>query len=187
LFRESKRRLFPVSPLAHLEKYQRFTEWSLLVDVSKWAESGDPVQRELGRRWDDLTARRRRWTMAAERTVFYGTSSNERGTIFSRPEFFEQALRELLPRDLKQIPLRVDLARHVHRPGTRGPAAGQNFLFDPARNQIRDLSDSELFRAIPMSYRLCRVYAETNEYDAVLAGVLDTLVGPNEADDRTNM
>ena len=45
----------------------------------------------------------------------------------------------------------------------------------------------ELYRNIPMSYRLCRVYAETNEYDAVLAGALDTLVGPNEVDDRTNM
>lgn len=187
LFRESKRFLFAASPLADLERYRRFTEWSLLVDVSKWTGSGDPVQRELGRRWDDLTARRRRWTMAAERTVFYGTSANERGTIFSRQEFFEAALRELLPRDLKQIPLRVDLARHVHRPGTRGPAAGQNFLYDGARNQIRDLGDNELFRSIPMSYRLCRVYAETNEYDAVLAGALDTLVGPNEAEDRTNM
>jgi HD superfamily phosphohydrolase len=187
LFRESKRYLFPVSPLADLERYRRFTEWSLLVDVSKWTEADDPMQRELGRRWDDLTARRRRWTMAAERTVFYGATFGERGTIFSRPEFFEASLRELLPRDLKQIPLRVDLARHVHRPGTRGPAAGQNFLYDATRNQIRDLSDSELLRSIPVSYRLCRVYAETNEYDAVLSGALDTLVGPNEADDRTNM
>lgn len=187
LFYESKRYLFPTSPLADLERYRRFTEWSLLVDVARWTESDDSVQRELGRRWADLTARRRRWTMAAERTVFYGTTFGERGTIFSRPEFFEAALRELLPRELKQIPLRVDLARHVHRPGTRGPANGQNFLYDPARNQIRDLNDNELFRSIPMSYRLCRVYAETNEYDAVLAGALDTLVGPNEADDRTNM
>ncbi len=83
--------------------------------------------------------------------------------------------------------LKVDLARHMHRPGTRGPAAGQNFLYDSAREQIRDLGDHELYRNLPMSYRLCRVYAETNEYDAVLAGALDTLVGPNEVDDRTNM
>jgi HD superfamily phosphohydrolase len=187
LFRESKRYLFTASPLADLERYRRFTEWSLLVDVGRWTESDDPVQRDLGRRWADLTSRKRRWTMAAERTVFYGTAVGERGTIFSRADFFEAALRELLPRELKQIPLRVDLARHVHRPGTRGPAVGQNFLYDAARHQIRDLNDNELFRAIPMSYRLCRVYAETNEYDAVLAGALDTLVGPNEADDRTNM
>jgi HD superfamily phosphohydrolase len=187
LFRDGKQFLFDGSPLANLDRYRRFTEWSLLVDVARWTESSNPTQRELGRRWSDLLARRKRWHMAAERTVFYGVTFGEKGTIFSRADFFESALRELLPRDLKQIPLRVDLAKHVHRPGTRGPAAGQNFLYDSARNQIRDLTDSELLRSIPQSYRLCRVYAETNEYDAVLAGALDTLVGPSEADDRTNM
>ena len=173
--------------MADLERYKNFTEWSLLVDVARWPDSDDLAQRELGRRWCELLARKRRWTMAAERTVFYGNAFGERGTIFSRADFFEASLRELLPRDLRQIPLRVDLARHVHRPGTRGPAAGQNFLYDAARNQIRDLTDSELLRSVPQSYRLCRVYAETTEYDAILAGALDTLVGPNEADDRTNM
>ena len=187
LFRDGKRFIFPGSPLADLERYKNFTEWSLLVDVARWPDSDDLAQRELGRRWCELLARKRRWTMAAERTVFYGNAFGERGTIFSRADFFEASLRELLPRDLRQIPLRVDLARHVHRPGTRGPAAGQNFLYDAARNQIRDLTDSELLRAVPQSYRLCRVYAETTEYDAILAGALDTLVGPNEADDRTNM
>ncbi|MGC3966820.1 MAG: HD domain-containing protein [Pirellulales bacterium] len=187
LFRESKSYLFPVSPLADLQRYRRFTEWSLLIDVARWPESDDPTQRELGRKWNDLISRCRRWKMAAERTVFYSPSTGERGSIFSRADFFEQSLRELLPRELKQIPLKVDLARHMHRPGTRGPASGQNFLYDAAREQIRDLSDHELYRNIPMSYRLCRVYAETNEYDAVLAGALDTLVGPNEVDDRTNM
>lgn len=187
LFRDSKRYLFSTSPLADLERYRRFTEWSLLIDVGRWSDSDDPVIRDLGRRWNDLTGRRKRWVAAAERTVFYGSSSGERGTIFSRSDFFEAALRELLPRELKEIPLRVDLARHIHRPGTRGPAAGQNFLFDPTRNQIRDLNDNELFRAVPMSYRLCRVYAESHEYDAILSGALDTLVGPNEVDDRTNM
>ncbi len=187
LFRDSRPHLFPVSPLADLDRYLRFTEWSLLIDVARWPDAEDPVQRELGRRWNELLSRRRRWKMAAERTVFYGSSFGERGTIFSHAGFFEQSLRELLPREVKDIPLRVDLARHVHRPGTRGPAAGQNFLYDPARNQIRDLHDHELYRTIPLSYRLCRVYAETNEYDGLLAAALDTLVGPGEIDDRTNM
>jgi hypothetical protein len=53
-----------------------------------------------------------------------------------------------LPAALRGLPLRVDLARHVHRPGTRGPAAGQNFLYDPAWASIRPLTDSELFRLL---------------------------------------
>lgn len=187
LFKESKTLLFPVSPLADMQRYQRFTEWSLLIDVARWPESENASQREVGKHWADLLARKRRWTMAAERTVFSSPAFGERGTIFSKADFFEQALRELLPRELRQIPLRVDLARHIHRPGTRGAAAGQNFLFDGARNRIIDLNDHELYRSIPMSYRLCRVYAETTEYHGILASALDTLVGPSEIDDRTNM
>jgi len=38
--------------------------------------------------------------------------------------------------------------------------------------EIRSLSDSELFRKIPLSYRICRVYAETTEHNAALAAAL---------------
>lgn len=69
----------------------------------------------------------------------------------------------------------------------RGPAAGQNILFDAARDEIRPLTDSELFRQIPMNWRLCRVYTETREYQAALAAALDTLIGPNTAADRKNV
>jgi hypothetical protein len=75
----------------------------------------------------------------------------------------------------------------VHRPGTRGASAGQNFLYDPARDAVRALTDSELFRQIPLSYRICRVYAETGEHNAALAAALDALVGPGGGDDLTNM
>ncbi|HVU87320.1 MAG TPA: HD domain-containing protein [Pirellulales bacterium] len=187
LFAESGAYLFPGDPLAHLDDYQRFTEWSLLVDVARWSESEDPTRRALGDRWRDLLSRRLRWRMACERTVFFDPWAGEQGSIFSRPEFFERALRDALPSDLRELPLRVDLARHVNRPGTRGPAAGQNFLFDEARGKPRVLADSELFRQIPFSYRICRVYCETHQHDAVLARALDTLVGPGAADDTTNM
>ena len=45
-----------------------------------------------------------------------------------------------LPAELRDLPLRVDTARHVHRPGADAPrAAGQNFLCDPATGKIRSL------------------------------------------------
>ena len=187
LFVDSREYLFDGNPAVRLAEYQRFTEWSLLIDVARWEDSTNASQRELGRRWAQLLRRELPWKLAAERTVFFDPQAGEGGSIFSRGEFFERALRDALPASLKELPLRVDLARHVHRPGTRGPAAGQNFLFDAARDEIRPLTDSELFRQIPMSWRLCRVYAETHEHQAAIAAALDTLVGPNTADDRTNM
>ena len=187
LFSASKEFLFRGNPLEHLAEYQQFTEWSLLVDVARWHESDEPKKRELGRQWQAFQRREIPWKMAAERTRIFEPSEAERSSIFSKPEFVEAALRELLPTNLRDLPLKVDLARHVHRPGTRGPAAGQNFLYDPARNQTRGLADSELFRKIPISYRICRVYAQATNDAPALAAALDELLGPEGADDLTNM
>jgi hypothetical protein len=187
LFAESRPYLFPGNPLAHLDRYQQFTEWSLLVDVSQWHTSSDPRRRELGERWQRFLHRDIAWRMAAERTMFFAPNDAEQSSILSKPDFFERALRERLPAELRDIPLRVDLARHVHRPGTRGPAAGQNFLYDPQRGETRSLTDSELFRQIPLSYRICRVYTQDRAHFAALAAAMEAVFGAGDADDATNM
>ena len=96
-------------------------------------------------------------------------------------------MRQALPRELRDLPLKVDTARHVHRPGAHTPAAGQNFLYDPATGRIRSLDDRELFRRIAISYRICRIYALDNRHNAELAAALDRLTGAGGTDDATNM
>lgn len=187
LFADSRELLFPGNPLEHLDEYRSFTEWSLLVDVARWGESSDASRRELGSRWRDLLARKVRWKMACERTLFFSPGAVESGSIFSQAVFVERALRSQLPGDLRDLPMRVDLARHVHRPGTQGPAAGQNFLFDPSRGDIRELTASELFRQLPLASRICRVYTLNGQHHASLAAALDALIDPNVADEPTNM
>ena len=90
LFRDSKGLLFPGNPLEHLEDYKTFTEWSLLVDVARWADSTDPAKRALGVRWRKFMAREVRWQMACERTLFFGPEDSERTSIFQKSEFVEQ-------------------------------------------------------------------------------------------------
>ncbi|HET6881250.1 MAG TPA: HD domain-containing protein [Pirellulales bacterium] len=187
LFADSGGLLFPGNPLDRLDEYRRFTEWSLLIDVARWAEAADEPRRRLGQPWRDFLARKVRWKMACERTLFFSPGAAEASSLFSRPDFVERALRERLPADFRDMPLRIDLARHVHRPGTQGPAAGQNFLFDPARNETRELTTSELFRQVPLASRICRVYALDRRHDGALAAALDALVDPSMADDATNM
>jgi hypothetical protein len=82
--------------------------------------------------------------------------------------------------------MRVDIARHIFRPHTLGPSAGQNYLFDSAHQSIRSLTANHLFRRLPIAHRICRVYAETKEHAGPLATALDSLLG-GTADDVTNM
>ncbi len=187
LFVESRDLLFPGNPLDHLDQYRRFTEWSLLVDVANWSASDDPRKRALGPAWRDFLARKIRWTMVCQRNLVYGADDAESASLFSQKQFVEQALRGLLPSELRDLPLMIDLARHVYRPHTRGPAAGQNFLFDPARGQPRPLTDDQLFRRLPVTHRICRVYAENTDRAAELSAALDRLIGPGGVDDLTNM
>ena len=187
LFRDGRQYVFPGDPRDHLDRYLRFTDWSLLVDGARSADSDDPNQREWGQRWRSFLAREVKWRMACERTLFFGPTDSERTSIFQNASFVEMELRKLLPRELRDIPLRVDLARHVHRPPTRGVTSAQNYLFDPATGQTRPLSDSELYRQLPISYRLCRVYVQNSTHDALLGSALDQLIAPEGTDDKTNM
>ena len=129
LFLDSKQYLFPGNPLEHLDQYQRLTEWSLLMEVARWPESQRPELRELGLRWQQFLRRGLRWKMACEQTVFFAPGEAEQGSVLSNAAAFEAAVRRELPRPLRDLPLRVDTARHVHRPGAHTPAAGQNFLY----------------------------------------------------------
>ncbi len=186
LFAESRDLIFPGNPLEHLDRYLEFTEWSLLVDVARWYRCDDPSKRALGKRWQKFLQRQIPWSMEVQRTRVFNEGDAEQSSIFSDPRFVEQKLRELLPPKLRDLPLRVDIARHIQRPHTRGPSGGQNFLYDSARDEVRPLSANELFSRLPTSQRICRIYARSEQHTADLARALDTLIG-GAVDDPTNM
>jgi hypothetical protein len=187
LFAHSKSYLFAGNPSERLSDYLRFTESSLLVDVSRWSHSEDGAKRELGQRWDQLLRRQVPWRMVCQRNLVFDESDRERTSIFSEADLVERKLRATLPARLADLPLRVDIARHLHRPHTQGPAGGQNFLYDSARDRVRPLTANELFHRLPVSHRICRIYAHTDAHADSLAAALDHLIGGNSEDDLTNM
>jgi hypothetical protein len=187
LFADSHPYLFPGSPLAHLEEYQRFTEFSLLVDVARWTDSSDPARHQLGQRWRALLQRQVPWKMACQRTVVFGEGDAELASIFSRADLVRQSVERELGDQLHGRPLRVDIARHIYRPHTRGPALHQNFLYDSAHDLVRPLTDHQLFRHLPVSHRICRIYTTSLEVAPQVAAALDRLLGSRGPDDITNM
>jgi hypothetical protein len=186
LFADSRHLFLPGNPLDHLHLYREFTEWTLLVDVARWARAADPATRTLGQRWQRLLRREVPWKMVVQRTRVFGERDAERASIFSDARFVEQKLREQLPPELRELPLRVDIARHIERPHTRGPSGGQNYLFDAARGCVRPLDTHALYARLPTSQRICRVYALGGEHAIALARALDALLG-EAPDDPTNM
>ncbi|MFO0871377.1 MAG: HD domain-containing protein [Pirellulales bacterium] len=186
-FQASRGLLFPGNPAERLREYRRFTESSLLVDVARWPDSDDPARRAAGAVWQRLLQRQLPWRMVCQRVLVFGESDAERSSIFSDGQLVEQQLRRGLRGAAATVPLRVDIARHIFRPHTRGPAAGQNYLYDSAQRKVRPLQANQLFQRLPVSHRICRVYAEGSEHAGAIAATLDTLIGDAAQDDLTNM
>ncbi len=178
--------LFEGNPLDNLDAYRGLTETSFLVDVSRWADSDDPTLRELGQEWRSILCRQVGWKMAVEKSFNFHNTAAERTTIFSEPDLVLQRIRQRLPKSLRDVPLKVDVARHYHRPSGRLPAGGQNYLLDPASSGPVELHDDELFRALPVSFIIVRLYTQNHIRDPHLAAAFTSVLG-DAVDAKTNM
>lgn len=186
LFPETMPHLFPGNPLQHLDRYRAFTESSFLVDVQRWLFSDDPNLVALGQRWQNILTRKTTWKMAAERLVYFHSGQAERTTIFSEPEIILARVRRLLPAEIRELPMRVDVARHYHRPSAKLPAGGQNFVYDPGDESPRELFDYELFSQLPLSFSICRIYTRDHTHDHLVQRALLEVMGES-SDAKTNM
>lgn len=186
IFPETMAQLFPGNPLEQLADYRYFTESSFLVDVQRWKRASDPGQLTLGARWEQILSRQTGWKMACERTLSFHNTTAERLSIFSEPALVLRRVRERLPRAIRDLPLNIDVARHYHRPSGKLPSGGQNFLYDPGHDAIQELHDDELFRALPVSFVIFRIYCQTHQYDVELNTALQAVLG-EATDAKTNM
>ena len=124
--------------------------------------------------------------MVCQRTMSFDEGDSEASSIFTDQEFVEKRLRSFLPESLRNLELRIDIARHIFRPLVQGPVTGQNYLFDSATDTIRTLTSHELVDRQPVAQRICRVYARDQQHQSILADALQQLSGHGE-DDLTNM
>ncbi len=186
LFAQTMEHLYQGNPLDNLDQYLHFTESTFLVDVQRWSNSENPELKKLGDEWQAILSRNVGWKMACERTIHFRTGSSESTTIFSEPDLVEQRVRKHLPKKIQSIPMRIDVARHYHRPSGALPAGGQNFLLDPAVGAPQELNDDDLFRSLPISFSIFRIYSKDHEHDAVLNVALNKVLGA-AVDAKTNM
>jgi HD superfamily phosphohydrolase len=185
IFRPTINCLFPGNPAEHLDGYRQLTEWSLLVDVERWAEDADAERRRLSEAWQAILRRQIRWKMACERTIPFEQGQSELASIFIDSKLVEHKVRSLLPASLRDLPFRADIARHYHRP-VSSASAGFNFVYEPASQAISPLAEHSLVSRLAVSFSLCRLYAQDQSHAAELAAALDHLL-QGRGDDKTNM
>ncbi len=187
LFRDSRSYLFPGDPREHLDDYLQLTEFSLLTDVRRWQKSADPKLSEIGQRWQRWLNRDVPWVMVCQRNLSFAENQAESSSVFSSVRILRECIRDRLPSVLKSLPFQVDLAKHIHRPNTVGATAGMNYYFDSASGKIRSLTMHGLYRMLPISHTIVRIYAHDRQHEAFFAKVLDDLLGNAVEDDLTNM
>ncbi|PQO43244.1 HD domain-containing protein [Blastopirellula marina] len=185
LFRDSREYFFPGDPSQDLDRYRQLTEFSLLVDVARWSQSDNPQLQELGRRWDRLLERDIHWKFVCERSIGFNDATAEQSNILRSDRMAEVAIRDGLPESLKSLPLKVAVSRYIFRHETAG--LQQNYLYDAAHNEARPLTSDQIFRSLPISRKICRIYAENTDHAKELSSALDALFGGTRIDDLTNM
>jgi HD superfamily phosphohydrolase len=163
VFRPTLERLLGGNPLERLDRYQMLTEWSLLSDVDAWARGeGDTEERDLGRGWADVVARRLKWKL-----VYQGhTDAREipAGALSVTRADFARELRSRLPERLSDIEFEVDVAAQESRAFNPMTETAGILFFDPLEGRFQQSRVLDLFKRLPVQMALFRIFARDDTH-----------------------
>ncbi|HEY6538886.1 MAG TPA: HD domain-containing protein [Candidatus Dormibacteraeota bacterium] len=161
--RTCARLLPPGNPLDHLDQYLLLTDWSLMTEVERLQrEPQDEEERELGRHWEAVTARRLPWRLAFEayRELNRPAPTSSPGD----PGQIADLIRSALPERYREVGLEVDLASTAPRPDNPARDDQMLRLFDPISGRVEVEAAPELLaRLLPVRTTWLRVYSDNRE------------------------
>jgi uncharacterized protein len=176
VFRPTVEVLLGGNPLERLDRYEMFTEWSMLSDVNRWAlGDGDAELRELGAAWAEVVARRLRWKL-----IYQGhTEARDIPTSalsVTRLEFARQ-LRERLPHNLRGVEFEVDVAAQESRAFNPMNETADILIYEPLENRYQQSRVLELFRRLPVRMALFRIFARDDAHSHELIQAANEVLG----------
>jgi len=178
IFRPTLEMMVPGNPLEDLDAYQKVTEWFLLEEVSRWVALGDnPEKTRMGRRWQRILHRKPRWKRAYEYTFSLADYDDPRVfAMIQDPRRLEDGLKAHLPRSLKGVQFRVDLAHLDPRPiNPLHMGDAQIYIYNESSGLIESEILKELFRFIPVRVTQCRIFTLNHEYDREIASAFQKI------------
>jgi hypothetical protein len=111
-----------------------------------------------------------------------------KGQTLIRQEELERAIRDHLPRELKRLEFRVDLATQDPRPlnplmmGQR-----QIYVYNPSNKVVSKEALQEFFDYIPARVVHCRVFAKDHTHDEILSEMVEKALLNGGSSIKTNV
>ena len=111
-----------------------------------------------------------------------------RGTQFSSAAHFEERIRSLLPKPLRTLSFRVDLATQDPRPiNPMAESERRILIFDPVTGQTSPEPLREIYRFIPARVVHFRVFALNHVHDRSLSTAAEKALEVIEEASTTNV
>ncbi|MGH7279626.1 MAG: HD domain-containing protein [Candidatus Rokuibacteriota bacterium] len=186
IFRDTMKIAFPWDLRKELHPYLHLTEWTLLEEVGRWHDSGEPEKKALGAEWRQVLDRRLKWRMSHE--VVLDLFEPRRGHSFLEAETVERRVRTFLPARLRDFPFKIDKALQDPRPlnplkmGDR-----QIYVYDASTDRVAKEPLTEILKYLPGKVAQCRIFAASHEHDADLAVALERALAEEPASIVTNV
>ena len=161
VFAETITALYGQNPLDDLDGYCGLTDWSVLLEARKWTSHRSAARRKLGRTWTAILDRQVKWKEACSTELSF--EAVHRGTAILSQDEVARRVRDALPKRLRRLTFRVDLATHDLRPeNPLQMGDSQVFVYERGAEQVRLQHLSDLFQGVP--FRVVKVRLFTTAY-----------------------
>ncbi len=174
IFGDTMKLLFPNDPRKRMEDYLRLTDWSLLEEVRQWTASRQKVRRHLGQEWARILDRDVKWKMAYSTAL--KEKGQERGMAFPGHEHFALQIAKELPKELRKVEFRVDMAPLDPRPDPKDRRGNPLYVYDPGTKQVSAEPLEEFLDLLPTRLIQFRIYGLDHRHDAALSRATATVL-----------
>lgn len=168
IFHDTMEYLFPHNPLDDMDQYLALTDCSLIEAVRLWTKDRNPRKQRLGEEWGKILGRHVKWKLAYTELLPTGSPLKTGQAI--DPQALEIRIRKALPKNLKQLAFRIDLASKDPRPlNLLNMGNFQIFVFDPATNRVEKEKLKEFFNYLPAHMVQLRIFTQDHLTDSAVA------------------
>lgn len=186
IFHDTMRFILPGNPLDNLDDYLQCDEWNLFNHVRGWLGDKDKTKQRLAAEWKRLHDREVKWKMSFVAEI--SLDQMQRGVGFSRAADYEKKIRESLPKKLKDLSLKVDLATQDPRPLNPITEREKRInIFNPVAQTTSPEPLLDIYRFIPARVMHFRVFALNHDHDAELSAAAERVLGSSAKSSLTNI